>query len=55
MKEISIRDYQKMRNEAWEMMVATAMVKDDDSDWLDFDESYYSYLVRVQGYTIHHD
>jgi len=55
MKEISIQEYHSMRNEAWDMMVKTKMVEDKDDNWLDFDESYYSYLVRVQGYTIHHD
>ena len=44
--------YQEMRNEAWDMMVKTKVVEDKDSEWLDFDESYYDYLVREKGYTI---
>jgi hypothetical protein len=52
MKEISMSTYQEMRNEAWDMMVKTKMVEDEDGDWLDFDESFYDYLVWEKGYTI---
>jgi len=52
MKEISMSTYQEMRNEAWDMMVKTKMVEDEDGDWLDFDESFYDYLVWEKGYII---
>ena len=54
MKEISIQEYHKMRNEAWDMMVKTKMVEDKDSEWLEFDDAYYEYLLWEQGYTIAH-
>ena len=54
MKEISIQEYHKMRNEAWDMMVKTKMVEDKDSEWLDFDDAYYEYLLWEKGYTIFH-
>ena len=52
MKEISISTYQEMRNEAWDMAVKNNLVEDKDDNWLDFDESYYDYLLWEKGYTI---
>ena len=52
MKEISMSTYQEMRNEAWDMAVKNNLVEDKDDNWLDFDESYYDYLLWEKGYTI---
>ena len=52
MKEISIQEYHIMRNEAWDMAVKTKMVEDKDSEWSDFDESFYEYLLWEKGYMI---
>ena len=52
MKEISMSTYQEMRNAEWDMAVKNNLVEDTDSEWLDFDESYYDYLVYEKGYTI---
>ena len=50
--EISIQEYHKMRNEEWDMAVKTNLVEDKDSEWEDFDESFYEYLLWDLGYTI---
>lgn len=50
--EISMSTYQEMRNEAWDVAVKTKMVEDKGSEWSDFDESFYDYLVWEKGYTI---
>ena len=50
--EISMQEYHEMRNEAWDMAVKTKMVEDKDSEWSDFDEEFYDYLVWEKGYTI---
>ena len=50
--EISMQEYHKMRNEAWDTAVKTNLVEDKDSEWSDFDESFYDYLVWEKGYTI---
>jgi hypothetical protein len=52
MKEISIQEYHAMRNAAWDMAVKNNLVEDKDSEWLDFDEYYYDYLVYEKGYAI---
>jgi len=52
MKEISMSTYQEMRNEAWDMAVKNNLVEDKDDNWLNFDESYYDYLLWEKGYTI---
>ena len=52
MKEISMSTYQEMRNAEWDMAVKNNLVEDTDSEWLDFDESFYDYLVWEKGYTI---
>jgi|TARA_Y100000033_G_scaffold25992_1_gene24612 hypothetical protein len=53
MKEISIQEYQAMRNEAWDMMVATNMVeKNDDWQWQVFDMYYHQYLIDEKKFKI---
>ena len=49
--EISMSTYQEMRNAEWDVAVKTNLVEDKDSEWLDFDESFYEYLLE-KGYTI---
>ena len=52
MKEISMSTYHEMRNEEWDMAVKNNLVEDTHDNWLDFDESYYDYLLWEKGYTI---
>ena len=52
--EISMSTYQEMRNAEWDMAVKTNLVEDKDSEWEDFDESFYEYLLCDLGYTIVH-
>jgi len=52
MKEISMSTYQEMRNEEWDMAVKNNLVEDTHDNWLNFDESYYDYLLWEKGYTI---
>ena len=52
MKEISMSTYHEMRNAEWDMAVKNNLVEDTHDNWLDFDESYYDYLLWEKGYTI---